>query len=137
MNFASLFKRETEGETIPDFIMLGEERAYITKITYTKYKAVESVLSYVPALLIQMALTSTEDFIQDSYTWFSASMDEIYQATAILSGLDANYLKDNAGVDEVVAYVVATSKKNNFAEIVKNVKSLLPKETKQPEKATQ
>lgn len=51
---------------------------------------------------------------------------------AILSEIDVEYLKDNAGINEVIDYVVATIKKNDFEKTVKNVRSLLPAK---PEKA--
>jgi hypothetical protein len=45
----------------------------------------------------------------------------------LLSGVEAEYIREEVGTDEIIEYLTLTVKKNRLDSQAKNVKSLLPK----------
>jgi hypothetical protein len=73
-------------------------------------------------------LTQGEDFYETVFAAVEIAMDEFVSVVSVLSGFDRDFIEKEAGITEIVDYIILTAKKNNFAETVKNVKSLLPKQ---------
>lgn len=128
MDIRGLF---TRGGT--DYVMLGDQKAEVKKLTYTKYAAMRDVIDTIPGIVFSLTISNPDNWFTEVYAALDITIEEFYGLVAILAEIDVEYLKDNAGINEIIDYVVATIKKNDFAKTVKNVRSLLPEQT---EKAT-
>lgn len=110
-----------------DMIELGGKRVNIQKLTYVKWRELFDAIDTLPGVIVNVMLAPKESFYETILVAFDFALDEVYRVVAILSGLDEDYLKENAGINEVAEYLVLTAKKNDFTSVIKNVKSLLPK----------
>jgi hypothetical protein len=108
-----------------NYVKIGKKRVRVEKITFEKWVVLREVLDKLPGLVIQVWLSRGEHFYQTVYAAIDVAFEEIIQVISILSGIDEEYLKKNAGIDEVFNYFVKTAKKNDFYNIIKNGQSLL------------
>ncbi|KAB2335902.1 hypothetical protein F7732_00490 [Bacillus mesophilum] len=108
-------------------IYLGDKKAEVKKLTPTLWKQLFGTIDKLPGLIMQVMLAPKKDFYSYVLMACDVALDEVVEITAVLSGIDKQYISDKAGVDEIIAYLMKTAQKNNLNEIVKNVKSLLPK----------
>jgi hypothetical protein len=114
------------------YVQLGDNKSEIPKLTYAKYKKLDGILNQIPGLTFTLMMTPKEKYFETALAAFDIALEEAYDVVAALSDTDADYLKENAGITEVIDYIVLTAKKNNFAETVKNVRSLLPEQANEP-----
>ncbi|MDT2240707.1 hypothetical protein P7H22_10675 [Paenibacillus larvae] len=54
------------------------------------------------------------------------ALDDLLLTVSILSGIDVEELENEAGIDEIVDYIVHVYEHNNIDDLLKNVKCLLP-----------
>lgn len=113
-------------------LYLGNKKVEIKKLTPNLWKKLFETIDRLPGLIVQVILAPKEDFYSYVISAAEIAMDEIVQVVAVLSSIDEDYIKENAGLDELIDYLVKTAKKNNLQDTLKNVKSLLP--NKQTEK---
>ncbi|UTR05142.1 hypothetical protein MM326_13600 [Alkalihalobacillus sp. LMS6] len=130
MDFKALLQKKTT-------LTLGDKRVDAQKLTYKKYKKMQDYVQNLPGNIFSLMLTPQEDFYQTALVIFHHNLNELYDVVAVLSEIDREYLDEHAGVNEVIDYLVATVKANDFQSTLKNVKSLLPEKTNPvPEQAT-
>jgi hypothetical protein len=108
-----------------NYVRMGSKRVRVEKITYEKWVVLREVLDKLPGLVIQIWLSRGDQFYQTVYAAIDLAFEEIIQVISVLSGIDEEYLKKNAGIDDVFNYFVKTAKKNDFFNIIKNGQSLL------------
>jgi hypothetical protein len=108
-----------------NYVKMGEKRVRVEKITFEKWVVLREVLDKLPGLVIQIWLSRGDQFYQTVYAAIDVAFEEIIQVISVLSGIDEEYLKKNAGIDDVFNYFVKTAKKNDFFNIIKNGQSLL------------
>ena len=121
-----------------NYAMLGDKRVEVAKLTYTKWKSLGEAIDLIPDIMLNVMAAANKDRGSIGAYIFVAidhAFEEVVRITAALSEVDEEYLKDNAGVSEYVEYLTKMAKKNDFAAAVKNVRSLLPKQAEQTEKA--
>jgi hypothetical protein len=106
---------------------LGEKRVEINKLTPKRWRQLFATIDTLPGLIVQVITAPQEDFYAYVVSACDIALDEVVKVVAVLSELDEDYINDNVGVDELVQYLLRTSKRNNLNEVIKNVSSLLPK----------
>jgi hypothetical protein len=121
-----------EGFKRKDSVELAGKRVQIAKLTYVKWRELFDAIDTLPGIIVNVLLAPKESFYETVLVAFDFALDEVYRVVAILSGLDEDYLKENAGINEVAEYLVLTAKKNDFNNVIKNAKSLLPKVKAEP-----
>jgi hypothetical protein len=125
-----VFKRKSNITTLSENEMyLGEKRVKIEKLTIVKWRELFGTVDKLPGLIVQVLSAPQSDFYAYVITALDIAFDEIAQVVSVLSGVDAEYLKENVGVDEIFEYLARTVKRNRLDDLVKNAKSLLPKAT--------
>ncbi|WP_078390724.1 hypothetical protein [Shouchella patagoniensis] len=124
MDVKSLFRSRGNG-----YLMLGEKEVEVPKLNYRKYRQMQEVISTLPGVIFSLIVAPPEHYYQSALTALDMTIDQLYGIVEILSEIDREYLETEVGVNEVLDYLVATVKKNDFAKTVKNVKSLLPETT--------
>lgn len=108
------------------YVTLGDKKVEVPKLNYRKYKQMQDVVQMLPGVIFSLIITPPDNYYQMALVALDETIDELYGIVAVLSEIDREYLEEEAGVNEVIDYLVATIKKNDFAKTVKNVKSLLP-----------
>jgi hypothetical protein len=125
-----VFKRKSNIPTLNENEMyLGEKRVKIEKLTIVKWRELFGTVDKLPGLIVQVLSAPQSDFYAYVITALDIAFDEIAQVVSVISGVDAEYLTENVGVDEIFEYLTRTVKRNRLDDIAKNVKSLLPKAT--------
>jgi len=112
-------------------VKIGNKSVPIRKITIAQWKELSSVIQSLPQLVMTVINAPANDRTAYIMVAIEEALDDVIRATAILTGLDAEYIEANASIDELFAFYAETFKVNNFAEIAKNVQSVLM--TKKPE----
>ena len=107
-------------------MMLGEERVKIEKLTIAKWRELFAVIDKLPGLIVQILSAPQDDFYAYVVAGLDIAFDEVANIVSVLTGLDADYIENNVGVDELFEYVSKTVKRNRLEDVAKNVKSLLP-----------
>jgi hypothetical protein len=105
---------------------LGEKRVRIEKLTIAKWRQLFEVVDKLPGLIVQVLSAPSEDFYSYVIMALDIAFDEIALIVSVLTGLDADYITENVGVDELFEYLSRTVQRNRLDEVSKNVKSLLP-----------
>jgi hypothetical protein len=105
---------------------LGEKRVRIEKLTIAKWRQLFEAIDKLPGLIVQILTAPQDDFYAYVISALDIAFEEVAQVVAILSGLEADYIIENVGIDELFEYLARTVKKNRLDSVVKNAKSLLP-----------
>lgn len=127
-----MFKRKSDITTLGEHeMMLGDKRVKIEKLTIVKWRELFEVVDKLPGLIVQVLTASSDDFYAYVVTALDLAADEISQIVSVLSGVEAEYLQKDVGVDELIEYLARTVKRNRLDGVVKNVQSLLPKAKKE------
>ena len=105
---------------------LGEKTVEIPKLTPAKWKQLFGTVDKIPGLVLQVLTAEKSDFYAYHMSAIDIGLDELVDLVAALSDVEADYLKDEVGTDEIVEYLVRTIKKNRLDTQLKNLKSLLP-----------
>jgi hypothetical protein len=125
-----VFKRKSNITSLAEHEMfLGEKRVKIEKLTIVKWRELFGTVDKLPGLIVQVLSAPQSDFYAYVITALDIAFDEIAQVVSVLSNVEAEYLTENVGVDELFEYIAKTVKRNRLDDAVKNVKSLLPKAT--------
>ena len=124
--FKNILKHDAKKDLLPpDSVYLGDKIIRVRKITFEVLEQITEVLERIPYLLIKLATSQDEEFHQYLVGAMSIASDEIVKVVAILSGLEADYIKKEVGVNEIFDYLRKVMDKNDLSKTVKNVISLL------------
>lgn len=106
---------------------LGDKRVKINKLTPNKWRDLFGTVDKLPGIIVQIITAPQEDFYAYVINGLDIALDEIISIVSVLAEIDEEYVRNNVGVDELFEYLARTVKKNRLDQVVKNVKSLLPK----------
>jgi hypothetical protein len=124
-----VFKRKSNITALGEHeMMLGEKRVKIEKLTIAKWRQLFETVDKIPGLVVQVLSAPADDFYSTIIAALDIAFEEVAQIVAVLSGVEADYIAENVGVDELFEYIARTVKRNRLDDVVKNVKSLLPKQ---------
>lgn len=79
----------------------------------------------IPQLLISVISAPPQDRAGYFVVALRESFDDIVRVTSILTGIDEEYIEQNASLDELVEFYKAASEANRFGEMLKNGLSVL------------
>lgn len=105
---------------------LGDKRVSINKLTPNRWRTLFDTIDTLPGLILQVITAPQENFHAYLISACELALDEVVKVVAVLSDVDEDYLNEYVGLDEMVEYLSRTAKRNNLADTVKNVTSLLP-----------
>lgn len=112
---------------LKDVVLLGNKKAEVKKLTPALWKRVFSSLDTIPGLVLSLMQAPKEDLAAYLIQAFDMSLDEMLEIISSLSGIEKDYLHDEAGLDDLIEYLYLTVKKNRIDQTTKNLKSLLMK----------
>lgn len=119
-----------------DTLTLGTKKVRIRKVTPKEFKELIAVSGNVPNLVIQVMSAPEDQYAAYAIAAVEAATDDFVTITSQLTGIDVDYLQSEAGMSEIVEYLVQMVKYNDLERMVKNLTSLLPK-VKKAEEATE
>ncbi|MCR8843079.1 hypothetical protein NQ117_05255 [Paenibacillus sp. SC116] len=108
-----------------DIYKIGGKSVRAKKIPIAQWRELFSSLQTLPQLLVFVVTAPAADRVAYLMTALNESFDDVVRITALLTGLDEEFIEKNAAIDELVAYYAAVVKVNNFPELVKNGQSVL------------
>ncbi|MEK4697773.1 hypothetical protein MKX31_27990 [Bacillus sp. FSL M8-0063] len=110
-----------------DTLTLGSKKVRVRKVTPKEFKELMTVTGNVPNLVIQVMGAPEDQYVAYALAAVEAATDDFVTITSQLTGIDEDYLHNDAGMAEIVEYLVQMTKYNDLDRMVKNVMSLLPK----------
>ena len=122
-----MFNKLRNAITNENSVYLGDKKVEIKKLTPVLWKKLFETVDRLPGLIVQVMLAPKNEFYSYVISAAEIAMDEVIQVVSVLSDVDVDYIREKAGLDEIINYLVKTIKKNNLLDVVKNFKSLLPK----------
>lgn len=112
-------------------VILGDKKVTIPKVTPKHWKQLFGAIETLPNIIIQIATAPGKDLTAYILTGIDIALDEMLAITSILTGIDVEYLEENAGVTEIIEFFTRVAEKNDLSRTIKNVKSLLPIQAKE------
>lgn len=97
----------------------------VRKITIAQWQELFGVIQLLPQLLISVMSAPQSERTGFFVVALQESLEDILRIVALLTGLEEEWLHDNASLDELVAFFTETAKVNNFGELLKNVQGVL------------
>ncbi|BCA37343.1 hypothetical protein KLI54_23660 [Bacillus thuringiensis] len=126
-------KEASKAMLAPDTLTLGMKKVRIRKVTPKEFKELIAVSGNVPNLIIQVINAPADQYAAYAIAAVEAATDDFVTITSQLTGIDVEYLQGEAGMSEIVEYLVQMVKYNDLERMVKNLISLLPKAKKTEE----
>ncbi|WP_434750260.1 hypothetical protein [Paenibacillus amylolyticus] len=104
---------------------IGSKTVTPRKITIAQWRELFDSIHAVPQLLVSVMTAAPEDRAPYFVAAVRDSFDDIVRVTAVLTGIDEEYIEQNASLDELVAFYGAVAKANNFGDLLKNGRGVL------------
>ena len=117
-----LFNKSGSAETVN----LGGKSVKIPKLTPAKYKALFDRIETLPQIIASiLASRNSGQFTQTAIIGVGIALDEIIAVVAELAELDAEYIANNADLNEITTFVRLTLEKNDLHQTLKNCQAVL------------
>lgn len=97
----------------------------VRKITIAQWQELFGVIQLLPQLLISIMSAPLSERTGYFVVALQESLEDILRIVALLTGLEEEWLRENAALDELVEFFTETAKINNFGELLKNVQGVL------------
>jgi 5-formaminoimidazole-4-carboxamide-1-beta-D-ribofuranosyl 5'-monophosphate synthetase len=104
---------------------IGGKAVTPRKITIAQWRDLFDSIHAVPQLIVSVMTAAPGDKAAYFVAAIRESFDDIVRVTAVLTGIDEEYIEQNASIDELVAFYGAVAKANNFGELLKNGRGVL------------
>lgn len=106
-------------------VKIGGKTVEVCKITIAQWRELFGVVYSLPQLIIGVIGTKPDERAAYLVVALEQSLEEISHIVSVLTGIDSEWIENNASLDELVAYFTAVAKINNFSDLLKNVQSVL------------
>lgn len=114
------------GNTSDNSVFLGDKLVEIPKLTPAKYKLLFGRIEALPQIITRIvAARGDGDFISTALIGVDIALDEIVEVISALTDVDAEYIRDNAGIDEITTFIARTLERNDLATTLKNFRAVL------------
>ncbi|MEH7541631.1 MULTISPECIES: hypothetical protein [Bacillus cereus group] len=123
-------RKEAQTAMLADHTLkIGDKKVRVRKVTPKEFKELIAVTGNIPNLVIQVMNAPEDQYAAYALAAVEAATDDFVAITSQLTGIDEDYLHHDAGMSEIVEYLVQMVEYNDLNRMVKNVASLLPKAT--------
>lgn len=107
-------------------VFLGDKLVEIPKLTPAKYKLLFGRIEALPQIIARIVASRGDgDFISTALIGVDIALDEIVEVIAALTDVEAEYIRNNAGIDEITTFIVRTLERNDLATTLKNFRAVL------------
>jgi hypothetical protein len=108
-----------------DTVKIGGKPVKVRKITVAQWRELFTVIETLPQLLITVTTAAPADRLPMLIVAIEKSLSDVVNVVSVLTEIDAEWIENNAGVDELITFFVETARVNNFGELLKNVRGAL------------
>lgn len=108
-----------------DTVKIGGKSVKVRKITVAQWREMLAVVETLPQLVLTVATAAPSERLPYLIVAIEKSISDIVNVVSVLTELDAEWIENNASVDELVSFFVETVRVNNFGELLKNARSAL------------
>jgi len=120
-----LFNKSGGGNS-DNSVFLGDKLVEIPKLTPAKYKLLFGRIETLPQVIARiMAARGDGTIISTALIGIDIALDEIVDVISVLADIDADYIRENAGIDEITTFIVRTLERNDLAATLKNFRAVL------------
>jgi len=122
-----LFNKSSGVGTASDnSVFLGDKLVEIPKLTPAKYKLLFGRIETLPQVIARIAAARGDGtLISTALIGIDIALDEIVDVISVLADIDADYIRENAGIDEITTFIVRTLERNDLAATLKNFRAVL------------
>ncbi|MCY9532980.1 hypothetical protein M5X06_12940 [Paenibacillus alvei] len=106
-------------------LKIGDKTVHPRRIAIAKWRELFDSIQLIPQLLMSVITAAPQDRAGYFVVALRESFDDIVRVTSILTGIDEEYIEENASIDQLIAFYKATADANNFGELLKNGRSVL------------
>ena len=112
--------------TAENSVFLGDKLVEIPKLTPAKYKLLFGRIETLPQIIARIVESrGNGDFISTALIGVDIALDEIVEVISVLTDVDAEYIRENAGIDEITTFIARTLERNDLATTLKNFRAVL------------
>lgn len=108
-----------------DTVKIGGKSVKVRKITVAQWRELFTVIETLPQLLLTVVTAAPADRLPYLIVAIEKSLSDVVNVVSVLTELDAEWIENNASVDELVTFFAETARINNFGEMLKNVRGVL------------
>jgi len=108
-----------------DTVKIGGKSVKIRKITVAQWRELFTVIETLPQVLLTIMTAAPAERLPYLVVAIEKSISDVVNVVSVLTELDADWIENNASVDELVTFFVETARVNNFGEMLKNVRGVL------------
>lgn len=109
-----------------EYVYLGDKRVEIPKLTVAKWKALFTAVETLPQLILSvLSAKGSPSFGATAVVAASMALDEAINIVAAITGIEAQYIEDNASLTELVDFIAKTARKNDLHEAAKKFRAVL------------
>lgn len=108
-----------------DTVKIGGKSVKVRKITIAQWRELFTVIETLPQLLITVTTAAPADRLPMLVVAIEKSLGDIVNVVSVLTEIDAEWIENNVGVDELITFFVETARVNNFGALLKNVQGAL------------
>lgn len=117
-----LFNKSGSVETVN----LGDKSVKIPKLTPAKYKALFDRIETLPQIIVSiLSARNSGQFTSTAIIGIGIALDEIIVVVAELAEIDAEYIANNADLNEITTFIRLTLEKNDLQQTLKNCQAVL------------
>lgn len=117
-----LFKRSDKHKTA---LKIGDKTVHPRRITIALWRELIDSIQMIPQMVVTVLTAQPSERAGFFVVAIRESFDDIVRVTSILTGVDEEYIEQNASIDQLVAFYKATVEENNFGELLKNGQGVL------------
>ncbi|MFW5434356.1 hypothetical protein [Paenibacillus apiarius] len=117
-----LFKRSDKHKSP---LKIGDKTVYARSIPVAQWRELFDSIQMIPQLLMSVITAAPQDRAGYFVVALRESFDDVVRVTSILTGIDEEYIEQNAALDQLVAFYNATAEANKFGEMLKNGRGVL------------
>lgn len=108
-----------------DTIKIGGKPVQVRKITIVQWRELFAAVQSLPEILFSVLTAPGGQRMAYFLALIEQALDDFVRVIAVLTGLDAKWIEENAGLDELVTYILAVAQVNDFSTVLKNVQGVL------------
>jgi hypothetical protein len=109
-----------------DRVQLGKKKIEVPKLTRARLKKLTDHIGTIGELLVKLFLTPENDRAVFIVASADVAIDEIYELTALLSDLPAEYLDEHASIGECAEFLRQVWERNDMNNALGNISGLIP-----------
>lgn len=118
------------GRKEADYVLFGEKKVDIPKLTIEKWELLIENLETLPQMILNILASKNEDnFTAKLVIGTSIALGEVVKLVAVITGLEEDFVRKNADHNSLYDFVKKTIKKNDLNAAIKKFQAVIAQVT--------